>query len=207
MVACFGLLLLIILSPVKTNTHMAHLALVFFGGLTGSFLYTGGKFGLKYIALGDVLILIIFGPLSILFSYMAQTGTMDLITLRYAIPLAMNTEAILHSNNTRDIEADKRAGLVTIPILIGPTCSHILFALLLFVPYIIFILLSLHFSAWFMLPIITLARAFRIERDFRAQLLDNVPKATAKLNIYLGLFYITSLILVPSQKLPWLNIN
>lgn len=182
---------------------MAHLALVFFGGLTGSFLYTGGRFGLKYIAMGDVLILIIFGPLSILFAYMAQTGSIDLFTLRYAIPLALNTEAILHSNNTRDMQVDRNAGLVTVPILIGPTLSHLLFAALLFVPYIVFAVIALHHSAWFLLPMITLPRAFRIEREFRAKRLDGVPRATARLNIYLGLFYITSLVLVPAGQLPW----
>lgn len=162
-----------------------------------------GGFGLKYIALGDLLVLSIFAYMVPIFSYMAQTGTTDLITLKYAVPLALNTEAILHSNNTRDMENDKQAGLVTIPILVGPTISYFLYALLLFTPYLMFILFSLHFSAWFLLPLITLPRAFRIERNFRSKKLSNVPSATAKLNIYLALFYITSLIMTPSDKLPW----
>lgn len=139
-----------------------------------------------------------------IFAYMAQTGTTDLITLKYAIPLALNTEAILHSNNTRDMENDRRAGLVTIPIIVGPTISYMLFTILLFVPYLMFILFSLHYSAWFLLPLITLPRAFKIERNFRSKKLDQVPSSTAKLNIYLALFYITSLIMTPSTKLPWI---
>lgn len=202
-VACIGLLIIIYLSPSKSTYHFVHLAIVFFWGLTGSFIYTGG-FGLKYIALGDLLVLSIFAYMVPVFSYMAQTGTFDLITLKYALPLALNTEAILHSNNTRDMENDKRANLVTIPIMIGPTLSYILYALLLFIPYIIFILFSLHYSAWFLLPLITLHRAFSIERNFRSKKLDNVPSATAKLNIYLALFYIASLIMTPITKLPYL---
>ena len=42
--------------------RLEHLALVYFGGLSSSFLYTGG-IGFKYIALGDVMIIIIFGPI------------------------------------------------------------------------------------------------------------------------------------------------
>ena len=58
---CLGFVLLTTISPAK----MEHLALVYFGGLSSSFLYTGG-IGFKYIALGDVLILVIFGPISVL---------------------------------------------------------------------------------------------------------------------------------------------
>lgn len=137
------------------------------------------------------------------FAYMSQTGTVDLITLKYAFPLALNTEAILHSNNTRDMENDKRAGLVTIPIIIGQTFSYILFVFLLFVPYLIFFIFSLHCSIWFLLPLITLPRAFKIERNFRSKNLENIPNSAAKLNIYLALFYIASLILTPSNKLPF----
>ena len=164
---------------------------------------TLGGFGLKYIALGDLLVLSIFAYMVPIFSYMAQTGTTDLITLKYAIPLALNTEAILHSNNTRDMENDRRAGLLSIPIIVGPALAYILFALLLFIPYIMFILFSFNYSIWFLLPLITLHRAFKIERNFRFKNLDNVPSATAKLNIYLALFYIASLIMTPSNKLPF----
>ncbi|KAK9294017.1 hypothetical protein QLX08_011217 [Tetragonisca angustula] len=73
-----------------------------------------GGIGFKYIALGDVLILVIFGPISVLFAFMAQTGYIELGTIYYAIPLALNTEAILHSNNTRDLESDKKA-VTTLP--------------------------------------------------------------------------------------------
>ncbi|KAK9294018.1 hypothetical protein QLX08_011217 [Tetragonisca angustula] len=50
----------------------------------------------------------------VLFAFMAQTGYIELGTIYYAIPLALNTEAILHSNNTRDLESDKKA-VTTLP--------------------------------------------------------------------------------------------
>ncbi|PNI39706.1 UBIAD1 isoform 2, partial [Pan troglodytes] len=57
------------LSPLK----LEHLALIYFGGLSGSFLYTGG-IGFKYVALGDLIILITFGPLAVMFAYAIQAG-------------------------------------------------------------------------------------------------------------------------------------
>lgn len=190
---CVGFIFLVMISPAK----MEHLALVYFGGLSSSFLYTGG-IGLKYIALGDVLILIIFGPISVLFAFMAQTGRVEWATIYYAIPLALNTEAILHSNNTRDSESDKKVGIVTLAIIIGHTLSHVLYAFLLFTPYIMFILATLKHSKWFVLPLVTLPAAFKIEKQFRCpETIQKVPKQTAKLNFFFGLLYVLTCCCVP----------
>ncbi|KAJ8923243.1 hypothetical protein NQ315_001799 [Exocentrus adspersus] len=190
---CIGFILLASLSPAK----MEHLALVYFGGLSSSFLYTGG-IGFKYIALGDVIILTIFGPISVLFAFMSQTGHVEWATIYYAIPLALNTEAILHSNNTRDAESDKKVGIVTLAIIIGHTASHVLYAFLLFTPYIMFMVASLKYSKWFMLPLVTLPGAFKIEKQFRSNEIHSVPRKTAKLNLSFGLLYILACCLVPS---------
>ncbi|KAG5876390.1 hypothetical protein JTB14_010500 [Gonioctena quinquepunctata] len=195
---CVGFILLASLSPAK----MEHLALVYFGGLSSSFLYTGG-IGFKYIALGDVLILIIFGPISVLFAFMSQTGRVEWATIYYAIPLALNTEAILHSNNTRDSESDKKVGIVTLAIIIGHTASHVLYAFLLFTPYIMFMVVSLKYSKWFMLPLVTLPGAFKIEKQFRSKDIHSVPKKTAKLNLFFGVLYVLACCLVPS--LPYIT--
>ncbi|XP_044758856.1 ubiA prenyltransferase domain-containing protein 1 homolog [Coccinella septempunctata] len=190
---CVGFILLAVLSPAK----MEHLALVYFGGLSSSFLYTGG-IGFKYIALGDVLILTIFGPISVLFAFMSQTGYVEWSTMYYAIPLALNTEAILHSNNTRDSEADNKVGIVTLAIIIGHTASHVLYAFLLFTPYIMFMVASLKYSKWFMLPLVTLPNAFKIEKQFRSNNMHSVPKKTAKLNLFFGILYVLACSMVTS---------
>ena len=186
MAGCVGFIFLAILSPAK----MEHLALIYFGGLSSSFLYTGG-IGFKYIALGDLVILILFGPLSVLFAFMSQTGHVDWTTIYYAIPLALNTEAILHSNNTRDAENDRKAGIVTLAILIGRSASHVLYALLLFTPYSIFVVYGVKYSWWFLLPLVTVPQAFQIEKRFRSeQTMSRVPRQTAKLNFYFGILYV-----------------
>ena len=200
-IGCACLVCLISLSPAK----MVHLACLYFGGLSFSFFYTGG-IGLKYIALGDIIILIMFGPISMLFSYTAQSGSIDLKTIAYAVPLALNTEAIFHSNNTRDIESDKKAGFFTLAILLGHTWSHVLYALLLFVPYIAFIAMALQKSCWFLIPLITLKNAFDLEKQFRGGPLDTIPRETAKLNMYFATFYLLAVGLTGRSDLPFLNL-
>lgn len=199
MAGCAFFLLLVILSPAR----MEHLALVYFGGLSSSFLYTGG-IGLKYIALGDILVLVIFGPVAVVFSFLAQTGRVDWPIIYYAIPLALNTEAILHSNNTRDLEIDSKAEIVTLAILIGKTASYLLYAFLLFTPYIMFVVASVRCSLWFLLPMLTLPRAFDIERRFRCpETMQYVPRQTARLNFYFGMLYMISCLF--AFRLPFLS--
>ncbi|ESO95688.1 hypothetical protein LOTGIDRAFT_116496 [Lottia gigantea] len=196
-VGCFGFLCLTFTSPSK----MEHLALIYFGGLSGSFLYTGGL-GLKYIALGDLLIFLTFGPVTILFSFLSQTGQFSLMCICYAIPLALNTEAILHSNNTRDMECDKKAGIVTLAILLGHTGSYILFSLLLFIPYLMFVLLAIHYTKWMFLPACSVFLAFKYEKMFRRGELFYLPKHIAKLNLVMGVLYIAACLFASKDDLP-----
>lgn len=74
-IGCVAFLVDVLLSPAR----MEHLALTYFVGLSGSFLYAGRWFGLKYIGLGDLIILIIFGPISLLFSFMSQVMSKPLL--------------------------------------------------------------------------------------------------------------------------------
>lgn len=89
---------LVCFTVVYLNTiHVNNVPLValFLSGVFSSFIYTGG-IGLKYIAFGDVLILLTFGFLTTVFAYFVQTGEVSVNIIAYALPLALNTEAILH---------------------------------------------------------------------------------------------------------------
>ncbi|XP_037068247.1 ubiA prenyltransferase domain-containing protein 1 homolog [Pollicipes pollicipes] len=200
LVGCLGFSLLSIVS----SARMEHLAFVFFGGLSSSFLYTGGP-GLKYVGLGDILILIIFGPISVLFSFLAQTGYVQWPAMLYAVPLALNTEAILHSNNTRDLQVDKQAGIVSLAITIGYTASRVLYAVLLFTPYVLCIVHGVHYSTWLLLPCVTMPTAFKIEREFRTVSMQDTPNSTAKLNAYLGLCLVVAILMSDARTLPYLT--
>ncbi|KAL4646110.1 ubiA prenyltransferase domain-containing protein 1-like [Arapaima gigas] len=196
---CLCATLLYCLSPLK----LEHLALIYFGGLSSSFLYTGG-IGLKYVALGDVVILITFGPLAVMFAHAVQVGYLSALPLVYAVPLALNTEAILHSNNTRDMDSDRQAGIVTLAILIGPMLSYVLFNVLLFGPYMLFCLMATRYTISMALPLLTLPMAFPLEKQFRSQCYSKIPQKTAKLNLLVGLFYVFGIILAPQGSLPQL---
>lgn len=177
------------------------LAFIYFGGMSLSFLYTGG-IGFKYMALGDLIIIITFGPLTVLYCYAAQVGTsienntpfnLYFKPLLYAFPLALNTEAILHSNNSRDLESDRKSGIFTIAIFLGFTASYVLYVLLIFVPYFVLLIMALKTKAYsLLLPLLTIQMGFDLEKDFRYRKMEQLPIKTAKLNLIFGIFYVVS---------------
>lgn len=199
---CIGVLCLAVISKARIEL----LAVVYFVGMTGSFLYTGGL-GLKYIALGDLLIFLTFGPLSVQFAYLAQTGYVSLLPILYALPLAVNTETILHANNTRDMEDDKLKGVVTLAILCGKTGSYALFLLTLFVPYVALAYITLYHSIWFVVPLVTVVLALKFERLFRLGHLEKLPQRLAGLNLQLGLLYVFAVFMTPTANLPTPSLN
>lgn len=133
-----------------------------------------------------------------------QGGALSWIPLIYAIPLALNTEAILHSNNTRDVDVDREAGIVTLAILVGRTGSYAIFVLLLFVPYVAFVVMTAHVSRWFVLTLFTGLYTFGIERQFRRGDLVNMPQRVAQLNFMLAAAYVASCTMADRSSLPGL---
>ena len=184
-----GFLILMFLSPAQSEL----LAGLFFGGLSSSFLYTGG-IGLKYYVLGDLLVMITFGPLAVLFSYVVQCGHVSWSPLILAFPLALNTEALIHSKHARSIGTHRKTGIVSLAVILGHQGSYLLFTLLLFLPYITFVYWMLRFSFPLGLPLLTLPYAFALERKFR-ETKGETSKGLAQLNLILGLLMVVGCIL------------
>ena len=78
---------------------------------------------LKYNALGDVDILLTFAFLPTLGTAFVATGAIDWTVLFIALPVGLITDGILHSNNTRDMITDKRAGIKTMAMGLGTRFS------------------------------------------------------------------------------------
>lgn len=196
-----SLWLLIVLSPAQTEA----LAGLFFGGLSGSFLYTGG-IGFKYYVLGDLIVIVTFGPLAVLFSYVTQCGHFSFTPLLLAVPLALNTEAFIHSKHARDIEAHRRTGVVSLAVWLGQQGSYLLFTLLLFLPYLLLVVWMTQNSLLLGLPLLTLPYCFPLERAFREDSRNKkISDGLARLNLIMGLLLVTGCVFASS--IPLLHTN
>jgi 1,4-dihydroxy-2-naphthoate octaprenyltransferase len=88
-------------------------------GLVSLYIYTAPPLALKYHALGEPLIFLIFGPTLMLGAAYAQTGRLELQALLASIPVGLATTAILVGNNIRDLDEDRRSGITTLSRVIG----------------------------------------------------------------------------------------
>jgi len=91
---------------------------------------------LKFNALGDLDILLAFAFLPTLGTSYAVTGAIDWSVLWIALPVGLITDGILHSNNTRDVITDKRAGITTMAMGLGNRFSAWLYGFEVIFPFI-----------------------------------------------------------------------
>ncbi|MBE0638348.1 MAG: 1,4-dihydroxy-2-naphthoate octaprenyltransferase [Bacteroidales bacterium] len=120
------------------------------GLLIGIFYTIGGKFALKYRALGDLAVFLNFGILGALGAWYVQTATFSWIPVLWAVPIATLVIAILHANNWRDIASDQEGHIFTIASLLGDKASLRYYGFLIFGPF--FMVLALILVPFFLIP-------------------------------------------------------
>jgi len=83
--------------------------------------YTAGRKPYGYAGLGDIAVLIFFGYVATLGTFYLYTHFIDWRHLLPATTIGLLSVAVLNVNNIRDIESDRKAGKLSIPVRIGRT--------------------------------------------------------------------------------------
>jgi 1,4-dihydroxy-2-naphthoate octaprenyltransferase len=83
-------------------------------GVAVLYSYTGPPLKLKYHALGEIAVFLVFGPLLMLSAGYVASGHFTARVAVLSLPIALATTAILMGNNMRDAQADRQAGVFTI---------------------------------------------------------------------------------------------
>lgn len=122
---------------------------------------------MKFHALGDVNIFLIYSLLSILGTSFVTIGYVDLSVLWLTIPIGLITVGILHINNTRDIEHDGRAGITTFAMLIGKKASVQLYCFEILFPFVWIVVCAILgiFPYWSVIVLVALKPAIENVRQ------------------------------------------
>ena len=83
-------------------------------------LYTGGPFPLGYKGLGEIFVLIFFGPVAVGGTYYLQTLNINLTVILAGLSPGLISTALLTVNNLRDMNTDRKAGKKTLAVRFGP---------------------------------------------------------------------------------------
>ncbi len=117
------------IAAVLALTVMCGLYLVWRGGwpvlliglvsIAAGMLYTGGPRPLGYMGLGDLLVLVFFGPVAVAGTYYVQALTVTPAVIAAGLGPGLISVAMLAVNNLRDTEEDRRAGKKTLAVRFG----------------------------------------------------------------------------------------
>lgn len=82
-------------------------------------LYTGGPYPLGYNGLGDIFVLIFFGPVAVGATYYVQALEITMPVILAGLSPGLISTALLTVNNLRDINSDRKAGKKTLAVRFG----------------------------------------------------------------------------------------
>ena len=114
-------------------------------GLVCVFLYSGGPKPLSYFPVGEIVSGFVMGGLITLASYTALAGVFAPIVLLKALPLIIGIGLIMFTNNTCDIEKDRKVGRATLSVSLGRKDSVIVYHALILLWILLIVLLVVIF--------------------------------------------------------------
>lgn len=166
-------------------------------GALGAYFYTSKPIRFKYVALGDLAIFILFGPLLVVGAFYVLTGIYFTNLIFISIPIAFLIVAVLQANNTRDILYDTQAQTITLSSLLGMKGAKIEYYLLItgaFVAVIIMVLLRI-IPIWTLVVFLSLPPAIKNLKTMstgdvnKPELIAMLDVQTAQHHMLFGLLY------------------
>lgn len=126
-------------------------------------LYTAGPFPLGYLGLGDLFVLIFFGPVAVAGTYYLQTNDINFAVILSGLSPGLIATALLTVNNIRDRDTDKVAGKKTLVVRLGAAFGIVEYYTCLIAACLIPVLLSVITRSHFFcnLALLTLVFAWK----------------------------------------------
>lgn len=166
-------------------------------GLVAGVCYTAPPLAYKYKALGEISVFLMWGPLSVEAAYFIQARHFSLDALFVSIPFGVLVALVLFANNLRDVETDRRAGVVNLAIVFGRENGPRVYASMVGAAILAVVVMSLAgpLSPWALLVLLSLPTAVKLIRVMVREVPKDADARTAQLNTVFGVLLIISLIL------------
>ena len=153
------------------------------GGLTlwllglGIFFVLFYTYPLKYIALGEIAVFIVWGPLMIGGGYYVITGIWDWQVVLAGIPYALGVTSVIFGKHIDKYAIDKAKGIHTLPVLLGEKISRKIALGMMVLQYLTvgYLIFTGFFSPILLIVLLALTTFFRILPFFNAPKPEEKP--------------------------------
>ena len=162
--------------------------------------YTVGSTAYGYRALGDIMVFLFFGIISVMGTYFLYAKQLDHVVILPACIIGLLSAGVLNLNNMRDIESDRNSNKMTIAVKLGISKAKIYHTVLIVMAMLLSILFAIFYyrsvsNLIFLVAFIPLIIHLRtIIKIKEPKLLDPQLKvlalSTFAISVLLGLGYI-----------------
>jgi 1,4-dihydroxy-2-naphthoate octaprenyltransferase len=129
----------------------------------GAFFLLFYTWPLKYIALGELTLLVVWGPLMIGGTFYVLTGVWSWWAVLAGLPYALGVSATLVGKHLDKMDMDKEKHITTLPVLLGNPASRVVVIVMIALMYLILVSLVIVgiFTPVMLLPFISLYFFFK----------------------------------------------
>lgn len=155
-------------------------------------LYTGGPYPLGYLGLGDLFVLIFFGPVAVAGTYYVQALQWAPLSILLGLSPGLFSVAILTANNLRDVAEDTQSNKKTLVVRWGTLWGKMEYTGAVILAALLPIYVSPTPSLLLALPALTLVAAFPSIRrvwTLEGKILNQVLADTGKLLLIFTLLF------------------
>jgi len=135
----------------------------------GAFFVLFYTWPLKYIALGEVAVLIVWGPLMIGGGYYVLTKTWSWQVVLASLPYVLGVTTVIFGKHIDKIQVDKSKKIHTLPVLIGEKAARYGVVAMFVLPYLLVVLLIIlkYFTPILLLVLFAIPTLLKLLPQFR----------------------------------------
>lgn len=199
-VLTFSLLLYatgVIIGFYLTATRGCPILLIGIAGVLTAVFYTAPPFNLKYHALGEPTVFLLWGPLAMMGAHYVQTQAFSFDIVLISFPFGILVGLVLLANNIRDMAFDEKQGIKTLPVLLGGERGRLVYGALIFLAFLGVVLMSLlgPLTPWSLLVLLALPLVKPVFKIVSGDCPPDADARTAKLDTAFGVLLLISILL------------
>jgi 1,4-dihydroxy-2-naphthoate octaprenyltransferase len=152
------------------------------GGLFVSVFYVAPPIRLKHIGLGEPGVFVVWGPLMVVGTFFVATGQIPGWVWIASLPYAILVTSVLFGKHIDKIEADRKKGVRTLPVLLGERNARLVAQLLMaaFYPIVVVAALVGWIGPWVVLVVLGIPKLIETLKVFQQ------PKPDVEPHSYVG---------------------